>query len=320
MLRVQLFGGGRLFDGAAEIKLPSRAWTLPLLAFLLFHRGDLIPRGRLAFTLWPEETEEAALRNLRRNLHRLLKALPAAAADAPWLTLDGHSIRWNTSSEFELDVAELERLRTDPSTLEQAVALYVGDLLGEIDDDWVAAERERLRRLYIADLGSLIVMNRSRRAFAAAAHYAERLLVADPWHEDALRQLMAVRYDSGDTAGALAEFEAFSRRLRAEMNVDPMPETLALRDTVARGAAIPSTLGAPEPASKRTLVLAPFVGRSEELERLRSRWARGARQRQSYARAGRGGHREEPPCLGTRAHRRIRRRPRDRRDDESARA
>lgn len=282
MLRVQLFGSGRIFDHAAEIKLPSRTWTLPLLAFLLVHRGELIPRSRLAFTLWPDEPEETALLNLRRNLHRLVKALPPVAG-AQWVTLDGHSIAWNASVRFDLDVAEFERLRAEQATLEQAVALYAGDFLNEIDEDWVAAERERLRQLYLADLGSLIVAKRSRRAFAAAAQYAQQLLAADPWHEDALRQLMAVRYDSGDSAGALSAFDLFSRRLRAEMNVDPMPETLVLRDAVARGVAIPSALGESEFASKRTPDPSPFVGRSEELERLRNQWLRAARGNGSLA-------------------------------------
>ena len=282
MLRVQLFGSGRIFDHAAEIKLPSRTWTLPLLAFLLVHRGELIPRSRLAFTLWPDEPEETALLNLRRNLHRLVKALPPVAG-AQWVTLDGHSIAWNASVRFDLDVAEFERLRAEQATLEQAVALYAGDFLNEIDEDWVAAERERLRQLYLADLGSLIVAKRSRRAFAAAAQYAQQLLAADPWHEDALRQLMAVRYDSGDSAGALAAFDGFSRHLRAEMNVDPMPETLVLRDAVARGVAIPSALGESEFASKRTPDPSPFVGRSEELERLRNQWLRAARGNGSLA-------------------------------------
>jgi hypothetical protein len=38
MLRVLLFGTGRLLDETAEIKLPSRMWTLPLPAYPLFPR------------------------------------------------------------------------------------------------------------------------------------------------------------------------------------------------------------------------------------------------------------------------------------------
>ena len=38
----------------------------------------------------------------------------------------------------------------------------------------------------------------------------------------------AVRYESGDRAGALAEYERFARKLRAELDAEPMAETSAL--------------------------------------------------------------------------------------------
>jgi DNA-binding SARP family transcriptional activator/tetratricopeptide (TPR) repeat protein len=278
MLRVKLFGSGRLLDGNAEIRLPSRTWTVPLLANLVLHRGETMARWRLAFTVWPDETEAAALQNLRRNLHLLTKALPRAPKGVPWIVADAENIAWNGAARFELDLEEFERLRADAATLEQAVTLYEGDLLEDIYDDWIAAERERLRRLYFADLTTLILGNRSRRSFAAATMYAQLLLSADPWREDAIRHLMAIRYEAGDAAGALSEFDRFASALRTEMDVDPMPETVSLRDAIASGVAIPTALGAPE-AAQRTRVPfgVPLVGRDVELERLRAHWQRAAR-------------------------------------------
>ena len=276
MLRVRLFGSGRLLDETAEIKLPSRLWTLPLLAYLLIHRSEMLPRRRVAFTLWPDDPEEAALTNLRRNLHRLVHALPSAPRGASWITMDGHTITWNASSEFTLDVSAFEGLRTAATSLEEAVAAYTGDLLVEFYEEWIAAERERLRQMYHADLGTLIVVHRSKRDFATAARYAQLLLGADPWHENALRQLMSVRYEAGDAAGALAAFDQFAIRLRADMRTDPMPETVMLRDAIARSAPIAGVLAVAEPALRRGPAPAPFVGRSEDVTTLRSRWARAA--------------------------------------------
>ena len=187
MLRLKLFGAAQLFHGEAEIRLPSRGATLPLLAYLALHRAERISRSRLAFTLWPDEPEEVALHDLRRKLYLLLKALPPTPKAASWVLADADTIVWNDAAEYELDVAQFELLRREPATLEQAVTLYDGDLLEEIYDDWVAVERERLRGLFLADLSALIVANRSRRAFDAAARYAQRLLRADPWREDAVR-------------------------------------------------------------------------------------------------------------------------------------
>jgi predicted ATPase len=104
------------------------------------------------------------------------------------------------------------------------------------------------------------------------------MLVSDPWHEEALRALIAARYESGDASGALAEFDAFARRLRAEMDTDPMPETLALREAVARGAPISTTLDSTGPSDGRPReTLSPFVGRAEDFAVLHGRWSRAAR-------------------------------------------
>jgi predicted ATPase/DNA-binding SARP family transcriptional activator len=276
MLRVQLLGTGRVIYEDAEIKLRSRAWTLPLLGYLLLHRGEVVPRRRLAFTIWPDEREDDALERLRHNLYRLMKALPSTADSEPWLSVAGHTIGWNASAPYACDVVEFERLRANEATLETAVAAYAGDLLAEFDADWIAVERERLRRLYHADLQTLIRSTRSRRALEPATRYAQQLLASDPWNEECLRALISVRYESGDAAGALAAFDAFARRLRADMNAEPMPETLALREAIARGAPIPSTLGTAESAPVRATERTPFVGRTDELATLREWWLRAA--------------------------------------------
>jgi predicted ATPase/DNA-binding SARP family transcriptional activator len=278
MLRVRLFGDGRIANDAADLKLQSRAWTLPLLAYLLLHRGEMIPRRRVAFALWPDEPEEAALSSLRRNLHRLVKSLPPAPADTPWLETAGHSIVWNASAPLDLDVEAFERLRSDPATLESALAFYAGDFLPEHDaQEWIASERERLRALYHADLATMIAASRSRRAFSAAIGFAQRLLASDPWHEPALRALMSARYESGDASGALSDYALFERQLRAEMNVAPMPETTAVRDAILRGGSVGNAAAVSEPSAKRAPAASPFVGRAAELERLRARWLRAAR-------------------------------------------
>ena len=110
------------------------------------------------------------------------------------------------------------------------------------------------------------------------------MLEIDPFREDALRQLMAVRYEAGDRSGALQTYEQFARRLREELGVEPMPETAALREAVIREARLPGGVGfdesSPVPgtsAHKVERLVLPFVGRETELEQLRGWWSRAAR-------------------------------------------
>ena len=72
------------------------------------------------------------------------------------------------------------------------------------------------------------------------------MLAHDPWLEDVLRTLIRLRYEAGDRAGALVEYERFARTLRAELGTDPMAETRAAYEAIAHEAA-PAHAPAPGP-------------------------------------------------------------------------
>jgi hypothetical protein len=134
--------------------------------------------------------------------------------------------------------------------------------------------------LHLTSMLSLVIQARSARDFTRAIGFANRLLVHDPWREDAVRQLIAARYELGDAAGALREFDRFAASTRAELGVEPMPETRALRETIARGISLPSSLDrVRETFAHRRPGGLPFAGRAREFERLRHAWERAARGR-----------------------------------------
>lgn len=283
-LEVHLLGHPQFLTHGTPIKLAKRSVSIPLAAYLLLHRDEWISRSFLAFTLWANEPEDIALSELRRYVYLLNKSLPQVAGDESWIRADDDVLRWNDGLPMQFDVAEFERLSGSAETYADAVRMYTGDLLEDTYDDWVVSYRERLRAMYAADLGGLIVRARDARDFKKAADYASALLVADPWREDVLRQLMASRYESGDGAGALAEYERFVKRLRAELGVDPMPETAVVRDAIMRSAPLPASLGvvrsadeSAEGAGRALQDSLPFGGRDLELEQLRASWVRAAR-------------------------------------------
>ena len=283
VLEIRLLGHPQFLADGVPIKLPKRSVTIPLAAYLLLHRDEAVSRSFLAFTLWANDSEETALAELRRYIYLLNKTLPRAPDDAPWIRADDDVVRWDGAASMRLDVAEFERLSAAPSGYAEAVKLYAGDLLEDAYDDWLLPHRERLRALYFADLVGLIAEHRGARDFKRAAAYATQLLSADPWREDVVRLLMACRYESGDAAGALAAFDAFAKRLRSELGVEPMPETLVARDAIVRSAPLPTTLAAvpssaaPQTEARGAESVLPFVGRDAELEQLRAAWVRAAR-------------------------------------------
>lgn len=280
-LVVRLFGEpGAFFDGKPwKWSAPPRCF--PLLALLGLARGIPPTRAWLASTMWPDEIESDARSNLRRHLHRLARAFPQIEG-VEWIRGDERSIAWNDAAPAWLDVRAFEKAVADPARRAEAVEIYRGDLLEGFYDEYVLAERERLRTLYTDALADLIRDARAKRDLPSAVRFAERLLVEDEWREDALREWISAKYESGDRSGALAGYERFARRLREEFASDPMPETTALRDAVRAGIALPDD---PQEVLERaaSAVRSPFVGRSEEMDKLRGAWTRAARKSGSVA-------------------------------------
>ncbi|MFN2207559.1 MAG: BTAD domain-containing putative transcriptional regulator, partial [Candidatus Promineifilaceae bacterium] len=119
--------------------------------------------------------------------------------------------------------------------LEQAAALYVGDLLPANYDAWIEAHRERLKQDYEAAIERLIDYFEEDGQYEQAIAYARQLVQQNPLSETAYRRLMALQAASGNRAGALQTFQQAQKMLAESLGVDPSPETLALHIQTLQG-------------------------------------------------------------------------------------
>ncbi len=189
-LRICLLGAFRLLlDGppAAAILTPR---LQALLAYLVLHRSAPDSRYHVAFLFWPESTEAQARANLRKLLFDLRHAIPDIDH---FLVTDAQTLQWREDAPATFDVDDFQDAvaRADQAqragdrdaqraALEEAAALYSGDLLPGCYDDWILPERERLSQLFLDVLERLILLLESLRDYRAAIRYAQRLLRHDP--------------------------------------------------------------------------------------------------------------------------------------------
>ena len=246
MLRIYLLGG---FRAEADSRpLPVHPGLAGLWAYLLLHSNRPVSRDQLAFTLWLDHSEAEARARLRQSLRQLRCLLPSAPQSRPWLLEEKRSLRWNPDSDTWLDVAEFQRTveSGDCERMSAGLDVYHGDLLPGLPDEWLLPERARLREQYRDGLRRLVEMQTAHADYAAARVSAEKLFHADPRSEAVLRSLACLRYLSGDRAAALRIFdETPARRERDGLAGQFSPETLALREAIARGEELPA-LEAPD--------------------------------------------------------------------------
>ncbi len=148
-----------------------------------------------------------------------------------------HPDTWCDVVEFERLLGEAERLpESDPrklGLLEQALSLYRGDFLEDLDSEWCILRREELagRRLQVwLKLGQLYLQHenwqRAEEAFL-------RALEIDNLREEAYRGLMECYLRSGERARAIQTYRRCRRLLARELHIAPSEETEALYRTIA---------------------------------------------------------------------------------------
>ena len=250
----------------------ARPRCIELLALCILNARP-ISRAAACAQLWPDLPEEESRANLRRHLSELSAAL------APYGTLietDRQMISWNAKAGVFVDVLQFESLAASKATAAEALALYRGDLLPSIYEDWLFAPRERLRAQAVHLAHSLGDAAMRDRDFARALEYAERALDLSEWREDSLRLAMTAMYALGNRVGALAAYDRFSDLLERDMHVSPMADTMALRDAILAGEPLPETMS-PIASQLDAAEDTPFVGRSDDLRSLQVAWDRASR-------------------------------------------
>jgi predicted ATPase/DNA-binding SARP family transcriptional activator len=250
---------------------------MALLGYLLLHRDEELTRDHVAFTLWPDLPESASRTKLRRYLHYLLTLGLPREVDIPWILSDKRMIRWNPVADARIDLDEFLRFGADSETYEPAIDLYRGELLSDLDEEWLRAPRADLRERYLSMLTTLTDRTRSSGDHANTCLYAKRILNVDPWREKALRALMAAMHASGDRTGAVRVYRDFAESLRTEMGLEPSPATFQLYEQLSTAAGPPSDLqNTTGRNTDRRLRLdnlpadiTSFVGREGEIRNLR---------------------------------------------------
>jgi DNA-binding SARP family transcriptional activator len=241
-LRIHLFGNLDVFrDGEPLPGFPTQK-TRGLFAFLALNRDRRHSREVLVGRFWGERPEGVARKNLRTDLWRIRSVLEPRGVEPGWcLTVSHDEVSFNQGAHHWLDIhdfeAKLDRAAAGPRPelrdeqarlLSDAVALYRGDLLEGVYDDWCVFERERLRLRYLDALERLMRHHECRGEWTETAAWGQRLLAHDPLREHVHRAVIRSSISRGDRASAVRQYETCARLLRRELDAGPMEETRAL--------------------------------------------------------------------------------------------
>ncbi|HUG15262.1 MAG TPA: tetratricopeptide repeat protein [Thermomicrobiales bacterium] len=286
-LRIYLLGEFRVAIGDAL--LPQSVWgrrrARGLLKLLALSPRQRLHREEIIEQLWPEQDPDTAAANLRVTLHAVRQALragegresPFAQAIDDEIVLQRVGRAWVDADAFEHAAGAALRSGS-VADLRAALDLYTGELLPEDRyEDWASALRERLRGLHLSLLSALAGALEGAGDAAGAIDALESVLAADPTDEAAARRLMRAYTASGQRHRALRLFRRLRDALQRDLDVPPEAETQQVYGDILSGAvsAPPAPSPIPDRAARHNirLPLTSFVGREEELRRIREQLA-----------------------------------------------
>jgi len=242
-VKVQLFGKLHIRRDEQDMAGFEAHKVQELFCYLLLHRDQPHPREALADLLWGGASTAQAKKYLRQALWQVQSALGAQVdssgetillVEPDWISLRHDCDLWLDVAVFE---ATFARARETPGvqldheraqSLEMAVGLYQGDLLGGWYHDWCLFERERLQNVYIAMLNKLIAHCDAHHRYDAGLAYAERILRLDGARESTHRWMMRLYYQMGERTEALRQYERCVAALDQELSIHPSARTTAI--------------------------------------------------------------------------------------------
>ncbi|MCB0111535.1 MAG: hypothetical protein KDE53_36685 [Caldilineaceae bacterium] len=232
---IQLLGGFQITTDGAALATFTNTRLQSVLAYIILSRNAPQSRQHLAFLFWPDSTDSQARTNLRNILHLLRNQLPMAEQT---LAINSTTVHWRSDAPMVVDIIRFdEALRAaqnaqDPAlkrtALEEAVALYSGDLLPGCYDEWILSARAEWQQRYISVMEQLIDLLNQGSEYRAALDHAQRLLQYDPLLETTYGRLMQLHAALGDRAAALRIYHLCRTTLEREMGVEPSPTTQAI--------------------------------------------------------------------------------------------
>ncbi|UCG26254.1 MAG: hypothetical protein JSW55_09820 [Chloroflexota bacterium] len=281
-LNISLFGRFCVECGHASATGFNTRKVQELFSYLLLFPDRPHFRGDLANRLWGDNVTANARRYLRKSLWQLQKALDTLppCTGVRLLLVDSEWIQLNKKADFWLDVAVFEQAftiskdvpgskldQTNVQTLENAVLLYVEDLLEGWYQEWCLYERERFQLMHLIMLDKLMNYCAAHGEYENGLRYGMDILRQDRARERTHRAMMRLYYLIGDRTSALRQYALCASSLREELDVLPANRTLALYEQIRADRLplpAPARKGAQTDSGSKT---APRVEMLEDLER-----------------------------------------------------
>jgi ATP/maltotriose-dependent transcriptional regulator MalT/DNA-binding SARP family transcriptional activator len=203
------------------------------LFFMLLAYPEGMTRDEICLILWPDASTEEARFRFKNTVYRLRRAVGRNS-----VLLDQEIYRFNNKLDYEYDVEiflkenALAARSDDPmeklAHFREAVKVYRGNYLTEVEETWTLNPREYLRQNFLNILLKAAGIYFDMAKYDQALEYCQRALNEDNLLEEAYRMALRTFAAMGDRVGLVRQYQQCVEVLEREINTEPSPQTQAL--------------------------------------------------------------------------------------------
>lgn len=232
LMRIHMLGPARIILGGIDLSNWRLAKSRDLLLYLC-HRGGSTDINRILEDLWPELPQGKAKDNfysalywLRKTLQKVVPGELVTYAAKTYQLLPGvyATDRDRFISLINTGTGELKASGRDVQAIEEAVALYQGDYLSQLDYAWIIPEREHLKRLYLETVIRLAGFYHQNLDDLKIVALLTPLAEQNPLREEICRLLMSAYARLGDKLAVIRQYQRLRANLMEELGLEPALE------------------------------------------------------------------------------------------------
>lgn len=223
-IKIQCMDGFSVFlpdkDGK-EMKWRTKK-ARELFAYLFHLQGNSVSREVLIELLWPESGMKSAIALFHTTLYSIRQAFTQEGLEE-LISYENKKYSLNMAL-VDSDLAELNAYAHDLTACEndpeRMISLYPGSYMGNSGYLWSYGMARELEDQYLATLRTGAAKRMAQERPEAAIPFFQRILEADPYNEETVRQLIHCLYKSGKQAEAKQQYDRTQKLYREDLELD----------------------------------------------------------------------------------------------------
>ncbi|HEY0426647.1 MAG TPA: BTAD domain-containing putative transcriptional regulator [Pyrinomonadaceae bacterium] len=241
-LTIKTLGHVEIFRDVTK-PFASDAWTTrrarDIFCYIATSKHRRVEKDVLIEAFWGEEEFEAVEKNFHPTISHIRKALNSRQSfKQNFLVFRDGAYQLNPELSYSIDTEEFERFIAEAENakrekdaknfrrnLEAAYALFRGEYMSGVYDDWAEDRRNYYAEQHARVLSALAKLSFSEKSWSNALKFASEILQQDPYREDMHRLVMKVFSAQSKPAAVREQYETLQNLLKKELGVEPAPET-----------------------------------------------------------------------------------------------